>query len=141
MKSKKRGVALLSVIVMMSVVVCFSLLIYTLIISSNVANIYEKTISKKIILTNKIFDDFVDNGVIDNEYEIAVKVFSENENLKAVVAKNENSDDTNLYFLAVYDFENNKIIARQSDNFYITIKQYEGRNYYYLADVVRYKEA
>lgn len=140
MKNKKKGVALLSVIVMMSIVVLFSLLIYSLIIGSSMANTYQKLQTNKLTLTNKIYEDFVDNGAIDGEYELETEVVDGDGQVKALIVKKKNADDLNLYFLAVYDFEDQRVIAKQNSNFQITKKDFEGKEFYYLADVVKYKE-
>ena len=140
--NKKKGAALLSVIVLLSVVVSFSLVIFALIINSNATTAYISTTIKKEIVTNKIFADFVDNQVVDGEYDFDIDIYTaeENANIKAVVVKKNGASAENLYFYGIYDFENEKALAKQAKNFELTTKVVDGKTYYYLADIVKYKE-
>lgn len=144
-KNKKKGVAILSAIILMTIVISISGLLFALITSSNLKNKIQKNRFEKYMITQKIFSDFVDNGIIDGEYNLNIELLDNSNDTKTgiqgVVAKLINSNfKTDLYYYCVYDFDNNKILAEQSDNFYITIKTIDNVNYYYLADLIRYKE-
>ena len=149
--NKKKGAVIASVLVLMIIVIAISTLILTLTMGASISNKYETTKLKKQVLTNKIFDDFVDNQTIDenySEYDLTVQVYvnDENTNQKAVVAKKTNAEKTILYFYCIYDFTlgQEKVLAKQSQDFYLTKKVVNENDneveYYYLADMIKYVE-
>lgn len=140
MKNKKRGVALLSTVVLMVVVITFSLLIFTLIANSNATGKVNESITKKEILSNRVYADFTADGEINEEYDLDLNIYTnqDNSNIKAVVAKKQISSK-NIYFMVVYDFENNQVIARQLSNFELSIKDVDGELFYYLPGNIKYE--
>ena len=144
----KRGFALPSVVVVMFIVVTMSTLMLTLvsIVHSNVE--YNRVLFSRQNQIEKIKKDFIDNGTIDNLYDLKYEIF-ENSNdvneilnnekdIKAITISLKNSQD----FLAVvvYNFDDNKMISNQNSNFYITIKNIQDKNYYFFADIIKFKE-
>ena len=142
MKNKKKGVALPSVIALMGVVVAFSLLMITLAVGSNISYQSQTLQLNKQITVNKMKVDFVDDGVVDGEYDHSYEIVEndQNPNQKALVVKKKNNSDIDLYFLFVYDFAENKVLANQTESFAISTKQVGEKTYYYLADIIKYKE-
>ena len=142
MKNKKRGVALPSVIVLMSIVVAFSLLLITMVAGSNISTQYQIAKLEKQIAVSKMQADFVDNGSLDGEYTQTFEIIGNDQNTdqKALVVKKKSGSDTDLYFLLIYDFAQNKVLAIQTENFAISTKQIGETTYYYLADIIKYKE-
>lgn len=140
MKNKKRGVALLSTVVLMVVVITFSILIFTLIANSNATGKVNESITKKEILSNRVYADFTADGEINEEYDLDLNIYTnqDNSNIKAVVAKKQISSK-NIYFMVVYDFENNQVIARQLSNFELSIKDVDGELFYYLPGNIKYE--
>lgn len=140
MKNKKRGAALISSVVLMMVVITFSLLMFTIIINSRATVKYNEVVTAKNIMVNKVCKDFVDDGDIDGDYDLYLQIYEnpENSNIKAVVAKKQQTS-ANIYFLVVYDFENNEIIAKQQQNFELSVKNVDGQNYYFLPGDVKYE--
>lgn len=138
-KNRRKGVALLSAVILMSVIVCFLLLLYAIISGFIISNKYEaKKLSNESVI-NEIYGDFIDNGSIDGVYNgitNEVVVSQSDSNVKAVVA----TSGGKMMFYAIYDFGLNNLLAMQKKNFYITQKVDGGKTYYYLADMVRYKE-
>ena len=59
MKNKKRGVALLSVIVLMSVVICFTLLMTAFVIGSSLTVRYQTSMLSNQVEILKLKNDFV----------------------------------------------------------------------------------
>lgn len=139
---KQKGMAIPSVIAVMSVVVCFSLLLITLVVGSNISTRYQTAKLEKQILTNQMKADFVDNQTLDNNYDYDYIIIENenNSNQKALVVKKSNKSDLDLYFLFVYDFEEEKILASQTQSFSISTKQIGEKTFYYLADIIKYKE-
>lgn len=136
-----KGIAMPMVVVLMAVVLCFSLLIITLVLNASLSNKYQSLILQKQIVTAKIYDDFIDDGDIDCEYDLYFQIIENenNANQKAlVVKKTSTSSATNLYYLCIRDFEQNKTLANQTENFSITKRVVEGQEYYYLADLIKY---
>ena len=142
--NKKKGAVLASVVVLMVIVIAISMLVFALTLGASISNKYENSKLAKEVTTNKLYADFVDNQIINDEYDefldIQIYVSDDNSNIKAVVAKNKNAIAKNLYFYCIYDFSQNKVLAKQSQDFYLTKKIYNGVEYYYLADIVRYVE-
>ena len=143
--SKKRGVAIASALIFMTIIIVVSGLLFTLMASLNTKNIFQKKKLERYLLLQQIKQDFADNGTINGEYEYNVEIF-DNANppqngVQAVVAKEDNSSSsTNIIYYVVYDFDNQKILAEQTENFYLTIKNIDGVDFYYLANLVKYKE-
>ncbi len=145
--NKKKGAVLLSVVVLMVIVIAVSSLIFALTMGTSISNRYEVSKLNKEVLTNKIYADFVDNQTIQggySEYDLDVKIYvnDENANQKAVVAKKTNTTKTTLFFYCIYDFTlgQEKVLAKQSQDFYLTKKVYNEIEYYYLANLIRYVE-
>lgn len=141
MKNKRKGIAIPMVVVLMAVVVCFSMLIFTIVLNATLSNKYQSLVLQKQIVTAKIYNDFISDGTIDGQYELYFQVVEneENANQKALVVKESStSSATNLYYLVIRDFSQNKTLANQTENFSITKKVVGGQEYYYLADLIKY---
>lgn len=139
--NKKKGVALLSVLILMTVIISFTGLFLALVKSLNFANKIEQNKTQKVATYYKIKQDFLDNQVIDEDYDYDIEIVEHDENIKAVVAIKKNSTDvSDMIYYCIYNFSTSKILAEQNKNFYLTIKQDGGDSYYYLADLVKYKE-
>lgn len=142
---RKRGVALVSAIIFMTIIVAVSSLLFTLMASLNFKNIVEKKKIERYATLQQIKKDFIDDGVVNNEYDYDVETFN-NSNMAqsgvqaVVVKKDSNLPNTDLIYYVVYDFDNQKLLAEQTENFYITIKNTDGVDFYYLANLVKYKE-
>lgn len=138
--NKKKGVALLSALILMTVIISFTGLFIALVQSFNLANRLEQNKTQKVSTYYKIRQDFL-NDTLDDEYEYDIEILEHDENIKAVVAKKKNSTNiADMVYYCVYNFSTSKILAEQNKNFYLTIKEDGGNNYYYLADLVKYKE-
>ena len=141
---KNKGIAIPSAIVLMAFVICFSLLLLTLVIINNLSTKYQTILLEKQIAVAKMQKDFITDGVIDGEYNLYCQVIVNegNVNQKALIVKKSNTASaTNLYYLCIYDFEQNKILANQTENFDISKKVVENIEYYYLADLIKYCQA
>ena len=143
--NKKKGVAIVSAVIFMTIIVAVSGLLFTLMASLNLKNLQQKNKLQRYITMQQIQREFVANGEVTGEYQYDVEVFN-NSNLTkqgvqaVVVKKDSSSSATDLIYYVVYDFDNQKILAEQTQNFYITIKDISGTDFYYLADLVKYKE-
>ena len=123
MKSK-RGIVLPTVVVTMMVISIMSLLLLTFITSSNLNNnLLAKRSAQKLEL-EQIFSDFKNNN--SNTYENYTIYYYDaydsesnvlNLNIKGLVAK---KDDT-VILIAIYDFNNENVIAYKTNNIDITI--------------------
>ena len=145
--NKKKGVALLSTLIFMSVVICVSLLMFAILTYSAVANKYEQQKLEKQVTLSKIFDDFVDNQTINNSYDFDVQIYTnqDNTNQKAVVVKKTGASAKNLYYYCICEFDsvvptNYQILAQQQKDFYLTTQNVDGVDYYFLADLIKYVE-
>ena len=139
--NKKKGIALMSALILMSVIISFTGLFLALVQSFNLANKIEQKRIQNLTTYYNIRKDFLENQVIDNEYDFAVEVIEHDANTKAVVVKRKNNSNIEgIIYYFIYDFSNSKLLAEQNKNFYITIKNDGGTDYYYLADLVKYME-
>ena len=139
--NKKKGIALMSALVLMSVIISFTGLFLALVQSFNLANKIEQKRIQNLTTYYNIRKDFLENQVIDNEYDFDIEVIEHDTNTKAVVVKRKNNSNIEgIIYYFIYDFSNSKLLAEQNKNFYITIKNDGGTNYYYLADLVKYME-
>jgi hypothetical protein len=144
-KNKKKGVAILSALVLMTVVIIISGLLFAINTSSNLKNRKQKYNIEKYITTTKIFNDFIDNGQIDGEYTFDIEIIDNfhnaKEGIQAIVVKKINATSTiDLYYYCIYDFDNKTVLAEQSGNFYLTTQNIDNVDYYFLADLIKYKE-
>ena len=133
---KKKGSTILSAIFLLTIVVSFSMLLFALVASSSLLNKYQDNIVQKSIITSKIHRDFVQDSTIDDTYDYLIDVIENdsNTNQKAVVVYKTNVRSiNNIYYYCIYDFAENKVIAEQSDNFYITNISGD----FYLANIVK----
>lgn len=139
--NKKKGVALMSALILMVVIISFSGMFFAIVQSLNLSNRLQQNKIQKLATYYKIRQDFLDDQVINDEYEYFVEIIEHDENIKALVIKRtENSAKTDLSYYFIYNFSTFKILAEQDKNFYLTIKNDGGNDYYYLADLVKYKE-
>lgn len=140
--NRKRGFALMSAVIIMTIVVAFSMLLFSFILQTKSYAKFSTTTLNNKIKFQKIYADFLDNEQIDEIYDDDVKIYTSDENskIKALVVKSKNAKTAQISFLAVYDFSQNQNLAKQNQNFYLTIKNFNGVNYYYLADIVRYEK-
>lgn len=140
-KNRRKGATILSVLVLMSVVICVSLLLFSFTINTKISLKKESLKLDKLALTSRIFNDFIDNGKIDDNYDLTTLVYisDENESQRAVVVKKSNKK-LDIYYYCVYDFASNEVIAKQYGNIYTTKKEYNGKQFYYIADLIRYEE-
>ena len=139
--NKRKGVALLSVLILMTVIISFSALFIALVKSLNLTKRIEQLKTQKVSTYYQIRQDFLDNQTIDDEYDYGVEIVEHDEDIMAVVAKKKNGTGiSDMVYYCVYNFSTSKILAEQNKNFYITIKDEGGINYYYLADLVKYME-
>ena len=133
---KKKGSTILSAIFLLTIVVSFSMLLFALVASSSLLNKYQDNIVQKSIITSKIHKDFVQDSMIDDTYDYLIDVIENgsNTNQKAVVVYKTNVRSiNNIYYYCIYDSAENKVIAEQSDNFYITNISGD----FYLANIVK----
>lgn len=139
--NKKKGVALMSALILMVVIISFSGMFFAIVQSLNLSNRLQQNKTQKLATYYKIRQDFLDDQVIDDEYDYFIEIIEHDENIKALVIKRtENSAKTDLSYYFIYNFSTFKILAEQDKNFYLTIKNDGGNDYYYLADLVKYKE-
>ena len=139
MVNKKRGSIMVSSIICMLVVITLCLLLINLVNYTISLNKMFASNQKLNFEFQQLLVDFKDNSYIDSNYKYNYEILTsdENPNIKAVIYFTNNN---NLLFYAVYDFENLETLSCQTDNFYITKRIYNGKEYYYLADLIRYKE-
>lgn len=142
MKNKKKGIAIPTVVVLMSVIVAFSLLLINLVVGAQISTKAQAMELEKQITISQMKLDFAQNGTLIGTYSQSFEIFEneQNQNQKALVVKKSNQSDFDLYFLFIYDFEQNKVLANQTANFAISEKQIGEKTYYYLADIIKYKE-
>ena len=132
MKNKKKGVALLSVIVLMSVVMAFTLLMTTLIIGTSYTIKYQIAQTKESAQILKLKDDFLSDGQATSEkYEITIKNSSVSEEIKLMIV----SKSGETKYICVYNFEESKTLADQRQNFAIE----DNQDYYSIAGYDFYK--
>ena len=135
---RKKGFALPAVLVLMSIVVALSLLSFSVALLSVTNKQVAKTkLDKNIILTT-LCQKFLAGESVQNTDDFNVSVLTSEENtfVKALVL--ESARTSNLYFYAIYDFGNEKMIAYQTQNFYLSTKQHNDKDYFYLMDMIRY---
>ncbi len=147
MKSKK-GFALPMVITVMFLVLIISALMLTIVLNTNGISRYTKILFDRHTEATKIKQDFIKNGQVDGEYTLNYNIFKNSayvdeyigntQDIKAIVIKN--SNDTEIISVMVYNFDEDELISNQNSNFYITTKQIDNINYYFFADIVKYKE-
>ena len=139
--NKKKGVALLSALILMIVVISFTGLCIALVMSFNLSNRYEKNRTQRLATFYKIRQDFLDNQTINDEYDYHIEIVEHDADIKAVVVKKKNKANIDdMVYYCIYNFSSSKILAEQNENFYLTIKNDGGNDYYYLADLVKYME-
>lgn len=139
--NKKKGVALMSALILMVVIISFSGMFFAIVQSLNLSNRLQQNKTQKLATYYKIRQDFLDDQVINDEYDYFIEIIEHDENIKALVIKRtENSAKTDLSYYFIYNFSTFKILAEQDKNFYLTIKNDGVNDYYYLADLVKYKE-
>ena len=146
-KNKKKGVALISTIILMSVVVCVFLLLTTLLMSGVVSNKFQTQKLKNQTTISKVFKDFADNQTIDETYDFDVQIYTNqsNTNQKAVVAKKQGASATKMFYYCICEFDAEnpttyQKLAEQDKDFYLTIREVDGVEYYFLADLIKYVE-
>lgn len=143
MKNKKGFVLTNVVAIMLFVVLLSNIIVLTISFYARMNSNKKNAFDNKLIYS-KIFNEFCsNNGEITSEYDFDIlKIDNENNtNQKAVVVLNKNEQDkTKILFYAIYDFENNMTLAKQSQNFSLSIKTVGTTNYYYLADIIKYAE-
>ena len=139
-EGRKKGFAIPTVVVMMAIILAFSILLVSIVAGATLSTKYETAKLEKQISINKLRQDFVADGQIDETYDFDCEIVEnqENANQKALVARKNGINQ--IYFLFIYDFSQSKVLANQTENFAITIKNVGGQDYYYLADVIKYKE-
>ena len=146
MKSrKKKGVAIVTALIFMTIIIAVTGLLFALMASLTSKNIIQKNKLKRFVTLQQIKNDFIDNGFIDAEYEYDVQIFNNSNatqsGVQAVVVKKDNVESSiDLIYYVVYDFDNQKVVAEQTENFYLTIKNIDNVDFYYLANLVKYKE-
>ena len=139
--NKKKGIALMSALILMTVIISFTGLFLVLVKTFNLSNKVEQKRTQNLSTYYKIKADFLDNQIVDDEYDFDVEVVEHDANTKAVVVKRKNSSNIEgMFYYFIYDFSNSKLLAEQNKNFYLTIKNDGGTDYYYLADLVKYME-
>ena len=138
---KNKGIALPSVLVLMFFVICFSLMLTNVILGSALSTKYQTAVLQKEIAVGKLYADFVADGQVDDDLDFDCEIFENDQNQKALVVKRKTaSDKIDFYYLCIYDFTQNKLIANQTDNFAVSIKTVENENFYFLADIIKYKK-
>ncbi len=139
--NKKKGIALMSALILMTVIISFTGLFLVLVKTFNLSNKVEQKRTQNLSTYYKIKADFLDNQIVDDEYDFDIEVVEHDANTKAVVVKRKNSSNIEgMFYYFIYDFSNSKLLAEQNKNFYLTIKNDGGTDYYYLADLVKYME-
>ena len=138
---KNSGIALPSVMVLMFFIICFSLLLTTVILGSALSAKYQSTVLQKQVIVGKLRADFVADGQIDGQYDFDCEIVSNNQNQKALVVKRKNAINLiDFYYLCIYDFSQNKLLASQIENFAVSIKTFDNESFYYLAEIIQYKK-
>ena len=142
---REKGIAIVSALIFMTIIIAVSGLIFTLMASLNVKNIVQKKKIEQQITFQQIKKDFKEDGKINGEYDYNIEIFNNTNASKSgvqavVVKKYSSASATDLLYYMIYDFDNQKILAEQTENFYITIKNVDDVNFYYLANIVKYKE-
>ena len=93
------------------------MLIFTIVLNATLSNKYQSLVLQKQIITAKIYNDFINDGTIDGQYELYFQVIEneENANQKALLVKESSTASaTNLYYLIIRDFSQNKTLANQT---------------------------
>ncbi|HAJ78051.1 MAG TPA: hypothetical protein DCO89_03190 [Clostridiales bacterium] len=142
---KEKGIAIVSALIFMTIIIAVSGLLFTLMASLNAKNIVQKKKIEQQITFQQIKKDFKEDGKINGEYDYNIEIFNNTNASKSgvqavVVKKYSSASATDLLYYMIYDFDNQKILAEQTENFYITIKNVDDVNFYYLANIVKYKE-
>ena len=141
---KKKGFVLANVVAIMLFVILLSNIIALTISFSIRLTINKRNAFDNKIIYSKIFNEFcLNNGEITSEYDFDILTIENEGNIKqkAVVVLNKNEQDkTKILFYAIYDFDNNLTLAKQSQNCSLSIKNIDGTNYYYLGNIIKYTE-
>ena len=148
--NRRKGVVIASTLVFMVIVICFSSLIFLLISSTTLKNKIQNNKIEKYIITQNIRTLFIqscgeitENTYVEKDYNLNIEIVvnSNNVDQKAVVVKKSSAvSKTDLYYYMIYDFDEGKALAEQTDKFYITTQNVSGVDYYFLADLIKYKE-
>ncbi len=142
MRDKRKGVAILSAMTAMSVVILLSALIFSLVISFSLSSrISEAHIHKSALLLSAK-QDFIDNGEIDGEYDYHFLIVTSEDSIsqKALVcSKSQTITLNNIYFYIIYDFDTHKLVAQQSEDIWIESRDIGGQTAHYLAGIVRFE--
>lgn len=136
MINRKKGSTLLSAMVLMSIVICFTTLLIALITNSNLFGKYQNKNLNKSITFEKITQDFLQDQTIDENYDYLIEIVQKQDNVNQkalVVYRNNYKTIDNICYYMIYDFFENKIIAKQNSNFYIT----NINNEFYLAGIIK----
>ena len=133
----------MSAVIAMSVVICLSALIFSLLISFSLTDRIDIQHFNKTALINKAKVDFIDNGTMDGEYDYYFTIVEgPNPSYKALVcSKNREITPDNIYFYMIYDFDGGTFLAIQSENLYITAREEGGVISHYLADIIKFEGA
>lgn len=130
-KNKNKAFVLPSTIFSLVVISLLSILIFSLVLTSNTQNkLLERESNAKLLETN-IFYNFKNNESSDFDGIVVQKyVSSDDENVKAVIAK---KGETTICF-GVYDFGENTTICFQNTNYDFEIQEdqsliFESENY------------
>ena len=134
--NRKKGVALLSVIIIMSIVLSLSLLMIALLMGSNLTGRYQSAQLKSQTKILEIKNDFLDDAEVSSEYyDIQIKNSVENENIKLLIV----SKTGEVKYICVYDFGESKMLASQMQNFALSNIEIEQVEYYSVAGYSFYK--
>lgn len=137
--NKKKGVALLTALIFMTIIISISMLLFTILIGGRISNKYEISRLNRLVEMENITQDFINENLKD-DYDYSVRVFASDDdaNIKAVVVKAKTANDKNISYYCIYNFSTKEILAKQNQNFDLTKKEYMGEEYYYLSNIVRY---
>ena len=138
--NKKKGVAIVSAVVIMSLVVIFTTLLFSLIMGFSINSRQSDLHLREKSFINKVCLDFIDDGEVDeyDGYFFLVRTNEDNVNQKALVCSKYSAiKHDNIFFYCIYDFGENKFLAVQRYNQFITEKEEAGQTVYYLADLIK----
>lgn len=142
MKDKRKGVAILSAMITMSVVILLSTLIISLVISFSLMSRHSEAHIHKSALMLSAKQDFIDNGVMDDSYDyyFLIVTSEDNPSQKALIcSKSSHIALSNIYFYIIYDFDSHKILAQQSEDIWVESREVGGQTAHYLAGIVRFE--
>lgn len=138
---KRKGAALPGAIILCTFLLIVSFGVSYMVVETITLSQLSKIEDDNHLIFSKSYNEFVaSDGLLpsDTTFNWATYYNDGEPTVKALVASSKANNEMKFY--TIYDFTNNKTIAYQTDEFYITSEIVGNKTTYYLAGLIPYRE-